>query len=151
MNQLREHSAASDRKLANSGLNKYETYFSHLGWILKIDSSAGKVMEIINSFYYFSGILSSACGFCPHVFEMATVLQASHPHPKKKTKGSVNMKSLLFFSYCIFIWEEKLSSSIGFHLIGQNKSHGYLAAREAGYFLLSRLHSRERQEKRWSK
>ena len=39
LSQWGEHSAASERKLTNSDLNKYEAYFSHLVWIPKVDSS----------------------------------------------------------------------------------------------------------------
>lgn len=41
-------------------------------------------MKIINNFCHFSVTLSFACGFCPHVFKMAAVFQASYPHSKKE-------------------------------------------------------------------
>lgn len=101
------------------------------------------VMKIITSFYI--SCHTVLCGLCPHVLEMTAAPQVSYSLSRKKKEGNINGRCLLFLH--LFGMRSLPWVSVFIPLTRTNHM-AIPAAREPGYFSLSRLYSRERQRRR---
>lgn len=102
----------------NNGITKYETCLPLIKNSRVRLLIAGEVAtKIINNFYYFLSILSSACRFCPHVFKMAAAFQVSRPHCNRKNERNTKDKSLLFCKWLSFYLQKEafLRNLLSFH------------------------------------